>query len=307
MKISILIPVYNASQYLEEAINSCIDQTLKPTEIILLNDGSTDASWDIMMRMAKQHPIVKIYQQENTGPSIARNRLVDFASQDWICFMDSDDVLHPMRLEAASKFTLDCDAVICGFNRFENKISNFEAIEISNIKVSSLKDSQRMVLKYGYGLPRMLMKRGVYLDANGLDSTLVNNEDHELHFRMLTQNVKFKYIDANLYFYRQHQGEFRLSNQVDKTKHICNALDKMSNQIDALPIDLQSFAKVQIGNRMAHNALKQARLGHANYKNQLHKAKQINPNIRPYNKAYLNTLSSLFGYGNLEKVLSYFV
>lgn len=305
MKISIVIPVYNASAYIATTVESCLNQTLPPAEIILVNDGSTDNSLEIMQQLAGNNAQLKVYDQKNAGPSVTRNRGVGYATSDWVCFVDADDLLHPQRLEIGNAFAKDdIDAVICEFKRFDHPtIPTFDKINISQVQFLNEEETNHSVLQFGYGLPRMLMKKQVYQNSGGLDVNLVNNEDHELHFRMLTQGVKFKKIDAPLYFYRQHKGASRLSNQQSKLNYIYQALDKQIALIPLLPENLQAHAKRNLANRVASNALKQARMGDATYKAHLIKAKKLNRDLKPYKKAYLNTLSGLLGYGTMETLV----
>lgn len=308
MNVSIIIPVYNAQDYITETIQSCLNQTIKPAEIVLVNDGSSDNSLDIITKLSEKHPIIKVYTQENAGPSITRNRAVEYATQEWVCFLDSDDILHPQRIEIASSFTKDCDAIICEFSRFmDNETLSFPSYDISTVNSLSLKESTNAVLKYGYGLPRMLMKRDVYLKVGGLDKTLVNNEDHELHFRMLTKGVKFKKIDTPLYFYRQHNSTSRLSNQTKKFGFIFKALDKMLSQVDDLPKELQKDAKLHLGDRYMRNALDVIRSkSKEDVTHYIKLAKKLNPSPTPYGKPLLNTISRILGYGTLEKLITKF-
>ncbi|MBR6098425.1 glycosyltransferase [bacterium] len=90
-KVSIIIPVYNTSKYLEKCLNSLINQTLKDIEIICVNDGSTDNSLSILEKYAQKDPRVIIRNQKNAGQSSARNNGIKIASGDYIGFIDSDD------------------------------------------------------------------------------------------------------------------------------------------------------------------------------------------------------------------------
>jgi glycosyltransferase involved in cell wall biosynthesis len=90
-KISIIVPVYNVSEYLEKCLNSLINQTLKDIEIICINDGSTDNSPDILEKFAQNDSRIKIINQENSGQSSARNAGINIAIGDYIGFVDSDD------------------------------------------------------------------------------------------------------------------------------------------------------------------------------------------------------------------------
>jgi len=98
-KISIIIPVYNTEEYVAGAVESIMHQTLQDIEIILINDGSTDRSLEIMERLAAADPRIQVYSQHNQGQSVARNHGIQYASGSYLYFMDSDDLLEPDALE----------------------------------------------------------------------------------------------------------------------------------------------------------------------------------------------------------------
>lgn len=98
--ISIIIPVYNTEKYLKKCIDSILDQTYKDYEIIVINDGSTDSSYEILQSYEQQYPAVfKIYTQENKGQSAARNHAMKYAVGEYVTFLDSDDYLAQDYLE----------------------------------------------------------------------------------------------------------------------------------------------------------------------------------------------------------------
>jgi len=90
-KISIIVPVYNTAEYLEECIRSLIFQTLPEIEILLVDDGSTDNSWEILYRLSCGNNRIKLFKEENAGQGSARNLALDNASGEYILFVDSDD------------------------------------------------------------------------------------------------------------------------------------------------------------------------------------------------------------------------
>lgn len=92
-KVSIIIPVYNTGQYLEQTLRSLCDQTLTDIEILVVDDGSTDDSGAIIDRIASQDPRVSVFRQPNRGQSAARNRALRQATGEYIYFMDSDDLI----------------------------------------------------------------------------------------------------------------------------------------------------------------------------------------------------------------------
>ena len=95
---SIIIPLYNKERHVERCLNSVFDQTCQNFEIILVDDGSTDKSIDIVNKISKEHPI-RIFHQDNGGVSSARNNGIRQAKYDYIAFLDSDDAWKPLFLE----------------------------------------------------------------------------------------------------------------------------------------------------------------------------------------------------------------
>ena len=89
--VSIIVPVYNVEKYLEDCLNSLINQTLDNIEIICVNDGSTDNSLEILENYAKKDDRIKVYSKENTGLGATRNYAIDRAQGEYILFVDSDD------------------------------------------------------------------------------------------------------------------------------------------------------------------------------------------------------------------------
>lgn len=94
-KISIVVPVYGVEQYLEECVDSLINQTFKDIEIILVDDGSPDNCGSICDAFATRYPQIRVIHQENSGLSVARNIGIDSSSGEYICFVDSDDMVAP--------------------------------------------------------------------------------------------------------------------------------------------------------------------------------------------------------------------
>ena len=94
-KISVIMPIYNQEKYLEKAILSCENQTLKDIEIICVNDGSTDNSYRILTDYAKKDKRIKIINQSNQGTGRARNNGLKIAKGEYVAFLDPDDYIEP--------------------------------------------------------------------------------------------------------------------------------------------------------------------------------------------------------------------
>ena len=93
IKTSVIIPVYNAAEYLEECFNSIFSQTQKEIEIIAVNDGSTDGSLELLENIKRAHPEIIIYSQDNQGPGGARNKGIELSKGEFVYFLDSDDYM----------------------------------------------------------------------------------------------------------------------------------------------------------------------------------------------------------------------
>src|SRR5713101_9096613 len=95
IRISVLIPAYNAAPYLKEAIESALSQSYAPHEIIVVDDGSTDGTADIARSFGSQ---VRLLQHANRGVAASRNRGIEEATGDWIALLDADDLFLPDKL-----------------------------------------------------------------------------------------------------------------------------------------------------------------------------------------------------------------
>ena len=99
IKVSVVIPVYNTEKYVREAVESIMNQTLRELEIIIINDGSTDNSLQVVEELAAADSRIQVYSQSNQGLSMARNAGITHAHGRYIYFMDSDDLLEKDAME----------------------------------------------------------------------------------------------------------------------------------------------------------------------------------------------------------------
>src|SRR5436190_22733330 len=94
-KVSIVIPCYNHAHYVTQTIESALKQTYNIHEIVVINDGSTDNSAEVLDALAKKHNQIKIFTQENSGPAWTRQQAVEKATGEFVVPLDADDYLHP--------------------------------------------------------------------------------------------------------------------------------------------------------------------------------------------------------------------
>lgn len=115
-KVSVILPVYNVEPYLDEALYSLENQTLKDIEIIAINDGSTDNSLSILEKHALTDGRISIYSQNNQGLSEARNTGIKHCQGEYIYFMDSDDIIDKIALEECYNYSKKYNADVCLFD-----------------------------------------------------------------------------------------------------------------------------------------------------------------------------------------------
>lgn len=122
--VTIIVPVYNASQYLNRCIDSLVNQTIRDIEIILVDDGSTDDSLLICRKLALKDKRIIIVEQENCGVSIARNRGIEISNGEFIILLDSDDwlALNTVEVLLAEQQKENSDCVVFGFNQTSGNI-----------------------------------------------------------------------------------------------------------------------------------------------------------------------------------------
>lgn len=116
-KVSVIMPVYGVEKYVGRAIESILNQTLVDFEFLIVDDGSIDDSGRICDRYAARDPRIQVFHQENAGAPAARNRAMDHARGDYLCFVDADDWAEPRMLEEMYAYGVEhgLELVVAGF------------------------------------------------------------------------------------------------------------------------------------------------------------------------------------------------
>ena len=194
MKVSVIIPTYNRKHTLGRAIESIISQTIKPLEIIIVDDGSNDGTREWIKQ---EYPFIKYLNQNNSGVSASRNRGIFSANGNWIAFLDSDDEWIPEKLERQlSILSSDKEAVFCHTNE----------IWIRNgTRVNQMRKHE----KYGgYIFEKCLdmcrispsssiIKKEVFDHIGYFDESLIVCEDYDLWLR-IAAHYKILFLDQPL-------------------------------------------------------------------------------------------------------------
>ena len=111
-EISVIVPVYKAEAYLHACIDSILSQTFSGFELILVDDGSPDNCGAICDDYAARDSRVRVIHQENQGQAAARNRALAAAKGEWVCFVDSDDAVHPQMPVSYTHLTLPTKRIV---------------------------------------------------------------------------------------------------------------------------------------------------------------------------------------------------
>ena len=147
MSLSIIIPVHNSEKYLKECVESVLPGLQGEDEIILVENGSSDSSWEICRGYRDAHPGVRAVQLETAGVSRARNRGILLAKGDWIIFLDSDDILDFGLLPVAHELDINADIILCDYRYLDEEYAGVEDCP-SDIRSVSPDLLRRAVLQY---------------------------------------------------------------------------------------------------------------------------------------------------------------
>lgn len=208
--ISVIIPVYNREQYLDKCINSVLDQKNVTTEIILVDDGSTDTSPEICDRYAKEYTNIKVLHTSNHGVGHARNCALDIATGDFIMFLDSDDRQAPEALSSMQQALEDhnADFVVGGFEAYSDdnvfidrcsvprEYAN-KQIDINTFLSLMLERSSSL---FAINMPLKLFKKSLWNDLRFREDIRTSEDDFLLP--VLLQKVSSVFILDKIIYYQ---------------------------------------------------------------------------------------------------------
>lgn len=197
--VSVIMPAYNCEKYIIEAINSVLDQTYNNWELIIIDDGSIDNTLQIIEHFSqKDYRIKSLPNEKNMGVSATRNRGIDFASGNWIAFLDSDDMWEPLKLEkqfevAESK---SADFLFTGssyINEIQEKLKgNFEVPE----KITYKKLRTQNVISCSSVLVKKEFFKNIKMENDEM------HEDYAVWLRILKLGVTAYGLNEPLLIYR---------------------------------------------------------------------------------------------------------
>lgn len=220
-KVSVIVPVYNVERYIRKCLESLVNQTLYDMEIIVVNDGSTDLSKNIIEEYTSQYSNVKYYKKENGGLSDARNYGMKYATGEYIAFLDADDYIdaktYEIMYEKAQKE--NSDIVECNFYWVYGKRKKKDIGEKYDGKTEMMEKAR--VVAWNKLYRRELIENLQIEFPKGLQY-----EDVEFFYKLVPYIEKVSFVKEPLIYYIQRKKS--LSNfQNEKTRDIFTVLENV--------------------------------------------------------------------------------
>jgi len=237
-KVSIIVPVYNVEQYLDDCIKSILNQSYQNIEIILVDDGSQDNSGAICDKYASLDTRINVIHKENSGVSDARNCGIHAATGKYIVFVDSDDTVDTDYVKILSDEILNSefDCIICGYRTCYPKQKIDVCVE-SNISIYKIDENEKLITQiFNQRLlhsPCNKIYKKEYI-TEYFDPSIAMGEDLMFNLKYLRKIVNVKVISDVLYNYIIHPGS---AVTTYKTKRM-NDMIQMINSLISFYSDL---------------------------------------------------------------------
>lgn len=206
MTVSIIVPVYNTEKYLGTCIESCLSQTYTDLEIILIDDGSTDSSPQVLSAYACRDSRIRIISKKNEGVAVARQVALQYATGKWVFFLDSDDYLLPASIEVLVRYSDQANMIVGTYSekgengRYERR---HEALHQGNVQPQQYL-SDLLGKKVRWALWGNLIERTL-LDTVIMPPFRVG-EDASVLVQLICRSENIFFIPDPVYVYLQRPG-----------------------------------------------------------------------------------------------------
>lgn len=231
--VSIIVPIYNVELYVERCINSIINQTYRNIEIILVNDGSTDKSLEIIKQFEKNDKRIQILNKENGGQASARNLGIEISNGDYLIFVDSDDYLDLNSIRECVK----------AVNRFNSDLIIFDYYSLTQNKKKLVevgtKLSECTVFPWNKFYHKKLWSEVKFPEGFWY-------EDLGIIPIVVSQAINIHKIDKSLYFYDTARGSSQ-TNTIDSNKilHVIPMLENVYEYFSSKGMDYEIKKEVE--------------------------------------------------------------
>lgn len=247
--VSIIIPVFNSERYLVETLHSALEQSWPNKEIIIIDDGSSDASLSISK--AFESSSVRVFYQINKGASAARNYGLREAKGEYIQFLDADDLLPADKIEKQMNLLIENPGSVigCRWVRFRYSLDQQFGITgpHNSIKVD-LSPLQWLLIRHTMLLHAWLIPKKIIEKAGWWDENLSYNDDGEYMARVIAEAEKVLYTDETIVYYRtENNDSISTLNTEEKFLSAYRAAESYKNVLYKLSKD-NAGVQIAIGN-----------------------------------------------------------
>lgn len=206
--ISIIVPVYNTEKYIEECLDSLLNQTFKDFEIIIIDDGSIDNSYKICNKYKERDNRVKVFRQKNKGVSSARNKGLELSKGKYVIFVDSDDYCDCRMLELISKELFENSLISFGYvKKYKNNKKVIKGKRSILYDKNMMSENIFMNPKIGGYICNKVFSNKIIKENNLTFDTLIHySEDLLFSLNYLKYCNKLIYIDISPYYYRMRKS-----------------------------------------------------------------------------------------------------
>jgi len=247
-KISVVIATLNSEAFISETLNSIVGQTYKNYEIIVVDNGCTDKTMDIVKNF-KKHKNIVITKENTKGQSFARNKGAKLATGEYLLFFDADDILLKYSLELFATYSLlykSCNIIYSDFyiKTADNKLQLRKMKDISNSPLE-----EKILVQIGgnvFPLGATLIKKDFFFQIGGFRNSKIFAEDYDLWNRAILKNSKIAHIDIPTYIYRLHPNQY--TQNTNMNQKVDNSLLSFIKEIENFYPELLSmeFLKIAI-------------------------------------------------------------
>jgi len=215
--VSVITPVYNGRRFLRGTLESVARQTMAPLEVIVVDDGSTDGSIDVLGGFTPPFP-VRVLQQANKGQSAARNHGARVATGEFLAFLDQDDEWMPRHLERLSSVFREQPEVGWAYSDFDEFDAGGTIVTRSFLLEYGFTDAKRTLLSCVEAdlmvLPSAsILRRSAFMEVGGFDEELSGYEDDDLFVRFFRAGWVHRFLRESLTRFRIHGGGCSVSSR----------------------------------------------------------------------------------------------
>jgi len=205
--VSVVVPCFNAKQYVDEALGSVRNQTYSALDIIAVNDGSTDETPKLLERQAECDPRVRLVHQANRGLPAARNAGLRQARGEFVCFLDADDVLLPDKIEKQVRYLRDNPSTDLVYSDYLIGDDRLEWTGLVAARMPRCELIEAYARKNWFAPMVPLLRRRLIERVGEFDETLRASEDWDYWIRCAEAGGIFGYLPGPIAIYRTHASQ----------------------------------------------------------------------------------------------------